>query len=202
MALLYVLAFFIPVWKRAIAISDKLHPKTWEFLTLCSLILLIASFCVGGILLTGELPAVNQRTTSARSSSEPVQRFARGGVTSLGLEEARLRLLDYDSPGFRKLFEREPVRAAPVAAPELSGFQKKLMFWAGLLGMLVSSLTSIVTTTLAWIAFHRKRAEALLLTLELEKRRLEIKHLRLELEQAKEEHDRAKAVPSKIVIPN
>ncbi len=199
MALLYALALFIAVWRRAIAISDKLRPTTWAFLTLCSLIFLVESFCVGGVALVGKVPDFLRHKTSTHSPTRQAQGLALIPMTSFGRERVRL---EYDPPDFRKLFEREPVKVEPATPLEFTDSQRRVLFWITLFGMIVSPLTSIATATLAWIAFHRKRAEALLLTLELEKRRLEVKHLRLELVRAKEEREKSETVPSKIVIPN
>lgn len=233
MALLFILALFIAVWKRAIAVSDKLRPRTWELLTFLSLVFFIVSL-YGSAFLIGSQVIPKPPTASLNPPPEPNPPSNSGdsrnplrliplqqGVTpdvnngagiqvhgsrdrafnfSFSTERAQAASLTHNLPGFRKFFERTPTRIDQVTPPEHGDPKKDLLFWIALFGMIVSPITSIATAVLTWIALHRKRAEEILLRLELDKRRLEIRHLQLELKRAEDEYDKSKTVPSKIVI--
>lgn len=224
MALLFVLALFISVWKRAIAISDELRPKTWKVLTLCSLTLLIVSLC-SGVLLRESRVITNQPTNSTHPSTELVKtssplnliNFQQGATpdthsgasvqvhgsrdrafnfslsTEFSSGRAQAGSLNLALPSFRRFFESTPIRIEQVTSPEHSGFKKDLLFWVTIFGMVVSPISTVATILLTWISLHRRRAEELLMRLELEKRKLEIEQLRLELEMARLEADNQKS---------
>jgi hypothetical protein len=88
-----------------------------------------------------------------------------------------------------------PVQVLPVKAER---YDNSLIFWASLLGMIVSPISTIISLVLLWISTHRRKAEALLMRLEVEKRRLEIEQLRLELENMRQQTTRP---PALLIVP-
>jgi hypothetical protein len=85
-----------------------------------------------------------------------------------------------------------------VVWPNPTSYTNSLIFWASLLGMIVSPISTIVNLILLWISTHRRKAEALLMRLEVEKRRLEIEQLRLELENMRQQTTRPAAL---LIVP-
>ncbi|HEU0143207.1 MAG TPA: hypothetical protein VFQ47_00335 [Nitrososphaera sp.] len=94
---------------------------------------------------------------------------------------------------FRKFIRGLPYIIVQVSPPESNGFKKDLLFWVSLFGLIVSPITSITTILFTWISLHRKRAEEILLHLELQKRELEIQQLQIELERSRLEAEKQKS---------
>jgi hypothetical protein len=111
-----------------------------------------------------------------------------------------LRQQTFDPLDLGRHFRREVTNFVQVSAPERTDFKHTILFWLSLIGMVVSPISTVVTLLFAWITLHRKRAEELLMRLELEKRRLEIEQLRLDLERARREHEESNAASPKIVL--
>lgn len=107
-----------------------------------------------------------------------------------------------DPRDFWKFLPKPPPATVKVSAPESNDFKQNLLFWVSLFGLIVAPITGIVTAILAWISLHRRRAEALLMRLELERQRLEIEKLRFELERARKEYDESNAASPKIILLN
>lgn len=70
-----------------------------------------------------------------------------------------------------------------VVWTEPDNYEKSLIFWVSVFGMIVSPISTIITLILTWISLHRRRAESILLRLEVEKQKLEIEKLRIEVER-------------------
>jgi hypothetical protein len=70
-----------------------------------------------------------------------------------------------------------------VVSTEPDNYQKHMIFWMSVFGMIVSPISTILTLILTWISLHRRKAEGILLRLEIEKQKLEIEKLRLEVER-------------------
>ncbi len=95
---------------------------------------------------------------------------------------------------------REMLSVSPrLSPPESRDFKKDILFWVSLFGLIVSPITSITTLILTWISLHRRRAEEILMRLELQKRQLEIEQLRIELERARLEVEKQRT--GLIIIP-
>jgi hypothetical protein len=103
-------------------------------------------------------------------------------------------------PDLTRFFRDASPVVVHVEAPERNDFAKGLLFWASLFGMIASPILGIAANIFAWISLHRKRAEAILMRLEIEKKNLEIEQLRLELDQARREYEQSKKAASKIIV--
>jgi hypothetical protein len=106
----------------------------------------------------------------------------------------------YDPFDPRELFRQIPVNLVQVSAPERHDFQHSILFWLSVIGMVVSPISTIATLLFTWITLHRRRAEELLMRLEMEKHRLRIEQLRLELERARREHEESAAAAPRIIL--
>jgi hypothetical protein len=232
----------IIVWKRAIRISDKLKPATWEVLAISQAALFVLSiwglqelqkpqkmiplnsgYCVSHIdhvaLIDGSnsLPVYSDmfedapwaispytwgpswvdypatQTTVFLWNAQSVQFYAPGlAPGSPGIE----------FPNLDRFFDRKPTVVVQLSSPEEGGLKKTLLFLAylfGTLGAIVTPFMGLAAITFGWIRLHRTRREAILMLLEIEKRKLEIEQLRLELERSRQ--NPPSPPPSLIIIP-
>lgn len=92
--------------------------------------------------------------------------------------------------GLGRLIEPAPSVSVLLSRAEGGDYKKALMFWASLLGLIVSPITAASTAVVAWIGVHRGRADAPLKELQVEKMRLGMEKLRVELERARLEAER------------
>lgn len=104
--------------------------------------------------------------------------------------------VDYSSLG-RFFRSNSPPIQVLWTAPD--NYEKSLIFWMSVFGMIVSPISTILTLVLTWISLHRRRAEGILLRLEVEKQKLEIEKLRLEVERMRLEPTRQTA--SLLIVP-
>lgn len=90
-----------------------------------------------------------------------------------------------DLPGAWRAFWRVPTIIFQVAPEGGTSPGKGLLYWLQVFGIFSAALTAFTGQVMMWIALHRKRSEALLLRLDIEKRKLEIEQLKVALEQAR-----------------
>jgi hypothetical protein len=128
----------------------------------------------------GSLPspqfAYYQRKQEALSISTPL--IIRNDSTAIATQ------LPLDNPFRIKRFVPNLPVMVQTTTPDDNDFQKTLMFWASLFGMIVTAVSSLATILFTWISLHRKRAEEILLRLQIQRQQLELEQLRIEIERA------------------
>jgi len=224
MVLLLTIRTAIAIWKRAIAVSDRLSPATWILLACCSALLFTHSYLT---ITSGNEIRVYQKTGAISITVPPsVEAMQKSKLrkplelitlqsgsapkantnSSVRIHGSRDRSFNFSLaprpqlPDFDRYLKRLPTIAPQIAPPKPSDFKADLLFWLSLFGIIISPITSVATITFAWISLHRKRAEAILMSLEIQKRELEIEQLRIELERARREYEESNASSPKIIL--
>jgi hypothetical protein len=96
-------------------------------------------------------------------------------------EHLHLQFRPSDLPDLRKILPREEPVVIQLTSSEFSNTKNDLMFWASLLGLIVTPLTLLSTAVVQWISLRRARAEAILLRAQdSQRRRAELEKLKLE----------------------
>lgn len=227
MVVLFALKIFIAVWRLALRASRRFSVRTLRILTAYSVALFILS-CWGLHLyedaqqklrheLSPEIISISACIVYSFppylhelvvESGDPdwAEEFSAAGYVMISAhmvapaELYALRRQTFDPLDLGRHFRREMTNFVQVSAPERTDFKHTILFWLSLIGMIVSPISTVITLGFTWITLHRRRAEELLMRLEMEKYRLEIEQLRLDLERARREHEESDAASPRIIL--
>ena len=101
------------------------------------------------------------------------------------VEDARFTMREPGLPDLERFFRQSPTVIYQASSEGGGSLGKELAYWAQIFGVAFTVLIAFAAQVLMLIGLHRKRAEATLLRLEIEKRRLEIEQLKIALALAR-----------------